>query len=185
MLRSDPILRLLENWAVEAQLGEGVHTSVALVSCARTPQPFALKMYHRDRLSPELLQQVSKSRPSTQTCTVGYTATILDRMLIQVQREIRIHSFSQAPNVIPLYAAFEDEDGIYLLQQRAVSGDLFSHLAESGGFLFEEEARTVVRCLLNAVAALHERVSSFENREVASLVHSLVHKSCHVKCLNL
>ena len=45
-------------------------------------------------------------------------------------------------------------------------GDLFSHIAESGGFLFEDEANTIVWCLLTAIAALHERVSRISRMEM-------------------
>ncbi|KAK9838078.1 hypothetical protein WJX84_002292 [Apatococcus fuscideae] len=141
-------LRSLKNWSVEAHLGEGVHTSVALVSCANSTQLFALKMYHRDRLTPELTQQV--------------------------RREIKLHASCRSSRVIPLYAAFEDDDGIYLLQQRAALGDLFSHIADSGGFLFEDEAKTIVWCLVNAVAALHQQLSRWLAQGLEPLTTSLL-----------
>ena len=41
----------------------------------------------------------------------------------QVSREIEIHASLLHPNVVRLYAAFEDADGIYLVQEYASRGE--------------------------------------------------------------
>ena len=43
-------------------------------------------------------------------------------MVPQVAREIDIHASLDHPNVVKLYAAFEDGDGIYLVQEYASQG---------------------------------------------------------------
>lgn len=42
--------------------------------------------------------------------------------LTQVSREIEIHASMLHPNIVRLYAAFEDADGIYLVQEYAPRG---------------------------------------------------------------
>jgi hypothetical protein len=42
---------------------------------------------------------------------------------VQVSREIEIHASLLHPNVVRLYAAFEDADGIYLVQEYASRGE--------------------------------------------------------------
>jgi serine/threonine protein kinase len=64
------------------------------------PPPFqvAVKMYHKDRMSGMNVRQVA--------------------------REIEIHASLLHPHIIRLYAAFEDGDGIYLVQEYAAQGVL-------------------------------------------------------------
>lgn len=66
--------------------------------CTRTGQTVAIKMYHKERLNSLNARQVA--------------------------REITIHASLPHPNVIKLYAAFEDADGIYLVQEFAAGGEL-------------------------------------------------------------
>lgn len=77
----------------------------------------------------------------------------------QVAREIQIHSSIEHPNVLGLYAAFEDLDGIYLVQELAPGGDLYRAMGDAGGYLPEEEvAQRVMRPLMSALACLHHQV---------------------------
>ena len=43
----------------------------------------------------------------------------------QVSREIEIHASLLHPHIVRLYAAFEDVDGIYLVQEYAARGEPF------------------------------------------------------------
>jgi len=77
----------------------------------------------------------------------------------QVAREIQIHSSVEHPNILGLYAAFEDLDGIYLVQELAPGGDLYRAMGNAGGYLPEEEvAQRVMRPLMSALACLHHQV---------------------------
>ena len=75
-------------------------------------------------------------------------------------REIEIHCRQEHTNILGLYAAFEDPEGIYLVQELAPNGDLYRALGMSGGYLMEDEvAQRVMRPLLSALAKLHSQVS--------------------------
>mmetsp|Transcript_14522 Transcript_14522/g.49903 ORF Transcript_14522/g.49903 Transcript_14522/m.49903 type:complete len:347 (+) Transcript_14522:624-1664(+) len=79
----------------------------------------------------------------------------------QVRREIRIHSTLSHPNVINLYASFEDNNSVYLVLEHAARGDVFNWLQHKveGARLADEgfAVRTVLLPALRAVAYLHER----------------------------
>lgn len=50
----------------------------------------------------------------------------------QVSREIEIHASLLHPNIVRLFAAFEDADGIYLVQEYAARGELLAAAAGAG-----------------------------------------------------
>lgn len=78
---------------------------------------------------------------------------------LQVAKEIELHSSLVHPGLLPLYAAFEDGNGIHLVQELATGGDLYHLLADSGGHLKEGTVSSfIVRPLLEAVAYLHRQV---------------------------
>ena len=43
-------------------------------------------------------------------------------LMLQVEREIRIHSRLAHENIIQLYAAFEDDSNVYMVQEYATGG---------------------------------------------------------------
>eukprot|EP00195_Chlamydomonas_chlamydogama_P004613 CAMPEP_0202918608 /NCGR_PEP_ID=MMETSP1392-20130828/73875_1 /ASSEMBLY_ACC=CAM_ASM_000868 /TAXON_ID=225041 /ORGANISM="Chlamydomonas chlamydogama, Strain SAG 11-48b" /LENGTH=478 /DNA_ID=CAMNT_0049611715 /DNA_START=294 /DNA_END=1727 /DNA_ORIENTATION=+ len=74
----------------------------------------------------------------------------------QVEREIRIHINLNHENIIKLFAAFEDEKNVYMVQEFAGGGDLFEDLKKNGGQLKEKQAvRDVVMPFLSALSYLH------------------------------
>jgi serine/threonine protein kinase len=89
----------MEGLKVQRVLGEGALSTVVQATCNLTGSPMALKIYHRDRLNSLNVRQIS--------------------------REIEIHASVTHPNVIKLYAAFEDADGIYLVQEFAAGGTFY------------------------------------------------------------
>ena len=80
----------------------------------------------------------------------------------QVEREIRIHIVLDHENIIKLYAAFEDEKNVYMVQEFAGSGDLFSELRSLKGGVVQEKyaVRDVLAPFLNALYHLHSLVRS-------------------------
>jgi serine/threonine protein kinase len=80
-------------------------------------------------------------------------------LIAQVAREIQVHSSMEHPSILGLYAAFEDLDGIYLVQELAPGGDLYRAMGDAGGYLPEEEvAQRVMRPLMSALNYLHLQV---------------------------
>ena len=80
----------------------------------------------------------------------------------QVEREIRIHIALDHENIIKLYAAFEDEKNVYMVQELAGCGDLFGELRFLRGGVVQEKyaVRDVLAPFLNALYHLHSLVSS-------------------------
>ena len=78
-------------------------------------------------------------------------------------REIQIHGNIEHPSILGLFAAFEDPDAIYLVQEVAPRGDLYHAMGEAGGYLEEEEevAHRIMRPLMSALAHLHHQVRSY------------------------
>ena len=76
----------------------------------------------------------------------------------QVQREVQIHLDLQHPNIIQLYAAFEDDESVYMVQELASEGDLFDLVRAAGGKFSEPRAACeVILPLLGVVSFLHKR----------------------------
>ncbi|EFJ51649.1 aurora like protein kinase [Volvox carteri f. nagariensis] len=76
----------------------------------------------------------------------------------QVEREVRLHINLHHENIIHLFAAFEDEKHVYMVQEFAVCGDLFEDLKKGGGQLKEKYAvRDVIVPFLSALAYLHNQ----------------------------
>jgi aurora kinase, other len=112
-------------------LGDGSLSTVVAATSTRSHFPVAIKVYHRDRL------------------------TNLNHR--QIAREIEVHAaLLPHPNIITLYAAFEDAAGIYLVQELAPSGDLYGSLFKRGGYFTEAAvATTVLPGVLAAITHAH------------------------------
>ncbi|KAI8471070.1 MAG: kinase-like domain-containing protein [Monoraphidium minutum] len=128
-------MRARSNWSIDQfvvakKLGGGYASTVHLAVCKTTGIQVAVKIYHRVKLS-QLNQY-------------------------QVKREVRIHSCLDHPNVLKLYAAFEDEVGVYLVTEFASRGDVFGELDRRGGTMPEGDAVTqVLQPFMSALRYLH------------------------------
>ena len=89
----------MQDFKIQRVLGEGALSTVFHGVCSISGLSVALKVYHRDKLNSLNVKQVG--------------------------REIDIHASLTHTNVIKLYAAFEDADGIYLVQEFATGGEKF------------------------------------------------------------
>ena len=78
---------------------------------------------------------------------------------LQVQREVYIHSKLNHKYAVKLYAAFEDDENVYLVQQYAERGDLFFKLKQSGTLYTDERylVQQVIYPLLSVLSTLHAR----------------------------
>ena len=126
------------------EIGTGNASTVYYAFCKKTSSPLAIKTYKKRKLSPLNRRQVRAAaalhpppprgaatashmaarratRVLRRCCSISTErAPCLRYAVVQVAREIEIHSQLVAhPHVIDLYAAFEDNDKVYLLQEYA------------------------------------------------------------------
>lgn len=79
-----------------------------------------------------------------------------------MEREIRIHIVQNHEYIIKLYAAFEDEKHVYMVQEYASCGDLFEDLKKGGGQVKEKAAvRDIIAPFLSALLHLHAQVGGW------------------------
>ena len=122
----------LEDYTLHRQLYKGKASLLYSATCKASGARVALKLYRKSRLS--------------------------DLNWWQVAREVRLHARLAHPAIVDLYAAFEDADHAYLVQEYADGGDLYEALRRAGGRLREPRvAAAVVAPVLDALAYLHAR----------------------------
>ena len=120
----------LEDYDLHRQLYKGKASLLYSATCKASGTRVALKLYRKARLS--------------------------ELNWYQVAREVCLHSRLSHPHVVDLFAAFEDKDHVYLVQEYASGGDLYEALKRAGGKLKESAvAGEVVAPCLDAVAYLH------------------------------
>eukprot|EP00879_Flechtneria_rotunda_P020486 GHRR01021554.1.p1 GENE.GHRR01021554.1~~GHRR01021554.1.p1 ORF type:complete len:180 (+),score=55.48 GHRR01021554.1:123-662(+) len=133
MKRSDGRWRL-DQFELLTELYRGKTSALHEAIDARSGLRVAIKQYRKSRLS------------------------ALNRA--QVGREVQIHVRLHHPNIASLYAAFEDPERVYLVQEFAPGGDLFEALKRAPDMLYTETeaAARFIAPLLDALIYLHERV---------------------------
>jgi serine/threonine protein kinase len=144
-------------------LGEGAMSTVVQCSCLRTEALVAIKMYHKERMNTLNIKQVKACTRrnlflgnllSTMFSSIHQHTMTLHHQ--QVAREIEIHASVLHPHIIKLFAAFEDGDGIYLVQELAPRGDLYAELSRHGGYMLEAHVvKNVMQPFLSALSYLH------------------------------
>ena len=65
----------------------------------------------------------------------------------QVRREVLVHSSLAHENILPLYAAFEDDASVFLVLEFCAKGDLYGYLRSKGRALSEAQVRRRFRFL--------------------------------------
>ncbi|KAI8906340.1 kinase-like domain-containing protein, partial [Gorgonomyces haynaldii] len=88
-----------------------------------------------------------------------YAMKIIDKsksrgMEEQIIKEITILKRIQHPNIIRLYECFETKDKIYMQMEFVDGGELFDRIVNLG-FYGEEDAKSIVKNILDAVQYLH------------------------------
>lgn len=85
----------------------------------------------------------------------------------QVQREITLHLQLEHENVIQLYAAWEDDQAVYLVQELARGGDLFKEVKKRDSEEPADESLVVQNYMypfLSALKYLHGKVRGKQRR---------------------
>ncbi|GAX80075.1 hypothetical protein CEUSTIGMA_g7513.t1 [Chlamydomonas eustigma] len=122
---------------------EGYASSVYRALCRLSKRKVVLKIYH-----PDLLHEISR---------------------YQLLREARLHVTLMHPNIIRMYAAFKQADGVVLVQEYADGGDLLQLLVRSGARLSERTTvQLVVKPLLKALYYLHSK--SIVHRQLENIL---------------
>lgn len=72
-----------------------------------------------------------------------------------VQREVEIlHAVEGHPNVVPLIAAYEDKENIYILQELCAGGELYEWIQKNRHYS-EKVAASLVRVMLSCLVHIH------------------------------
>ncbi|DBA67828.1 hypothetical protein WJX79_008032 [Trebouxia sp. C0005] len=122
----------IEDFEIIEQVGEGHLSAVLHCVDVRSGIHVAVKSYHKDRMN------LISSR--------------------QVAREIELQASLQHSSIVQIYAAFEDKEGIYVVQEFALGGDLYAQLAQAGGYLAEDQvACEVMVPVLAALGHMHDK----------------------------
>ncbi|KAK9824130.1 hypothetical protein WJX72_008012 [[Myrmecia] bisecta] len=132
-----PKMHRLDPWKVQdykllRQIGHGRASVVYHGICLISHQTVAVKVYQKDKLS--------------------------DVTRRQVEREIEIHSRVHHQHIIDLYAVFEDESSIYMVEEFAARGDLMQEKKARGGHMTEHQVvRDVLQPFLSTLNFLHSQ----------------------------
>lgn len=87
------------------------------------------------------------------------------QLLGQFENEVDILKNCEHPNIITLFAVFEDEGYIFLLMELASEGNLFEKLKKVGRF-DEESVRGFMRDIIAAIQYLHNRSPPIIHRDL-------------------
>lgn len=93
----------------------------------------------------------------------------------QLKKEVEIHSRIRHPNILQLYATFQDSRRVYLVLQYASGGDLYRKLQNAPGRRFSE------RQSARYIAQLVRYVAIFEIIEIISIPICSAIQTCHTQ----
>ncbi|XP_051115241.1 CDPK-related kinase 5-like [Andrographis paniculata] len=73
-----------------------------------------------------------------------------------VRKEVKIlRALTGHNNLVQFYDAYEDHDNVYIVMELCEGGELLDRILSRGGKYTEDDAKTVIRQILNAVAYCH------------------------------
>ncbi|XP_027360537.1 CDPK-related kinase 5-like [Abrus precatorius] len=73
-----------------------------------------------------------------------------------VRREVKLlRALTGHKNLVQFYDAYEDDDNVYIVMELCEGGELLDRILSRGGKYTEEDAKTVLRQILNVVAFCH------------------------------
>eukprot|EP00842_Homolaphlyctis_polyrhiza_P005051 jgi/Hompol1/5547/HPOL_004531-RA len=102
----------------------------------------------------------------------------------QIIKEITILKRIQHPNIVRLYECYETRDKIYMQMEYVDGGELFDRIVNLG-FYGEEDARTLVKNILEAVKYLHEAGLICVRADNALKTNSLSYSARRVSVINM
>jgi tRNA A-37 threonylcarbamoyl transferase component Bud32 len=119
----------LQDYSDMKELCRGYASEVYRATCRYTGDTVVLKLYHPDRL-----HEISQ---------------------YQLLREARLHAQLQHPNIIQLYAAFQQDEVVALVMEYADQDDLLKLLMKQARLTEPTTSRLITAPLLKALSYLH------------------------------
>ncbi|ETW10416.1 CAMK protein kinase [Aphanomyces invadans] len=120
--------RFREHYVLGRKIGEGAFSVVRRATHKETNKVFAVKCYRKTRLTARDAQDIH------------YEVSILKQM--------------HHPNIINLYAFYDEPEFYYMVMDLVEGGELFDQLLEKVHYS-EKEARDVIKVVLQAIAYCH------------------------------
>ncbi|CAH0394245.1 unnamed protein product [Bemisia tabaci] len=143
----------IEEYEIHNLLGQGGFANVYRAKCLRSSLDVAIKMIDK---------KLMEARKMTK----------------RVREEVAIHSRLKHPSVIELYTFFEDSNYVYLVLELCHNGELSSYLKRLGHKCSENEAKNIVRQVVEGLMYLHSH--NILHRDI-SLPNLLLTKDLRVK----
>ncbi|XP_078427881.1 phosphoenolpyruvate carboxylase kinase 1-like [Wolffia australiana] len=125
---------LKREYQIGGEIGRGRYGTVFRSSCKATGETVAVKTLQKALLDGDALER---------EC---------------LETESKLHqAVAGHPNVVGIHGVYEDDESLSLVLDFCAGADLFERIAARGGPFLEEEARAVLRPLMEAIAHCHRR----------------------------
>ena len=125
---------LKRDYQIGAEIGRGRFGIVSRSSSKATGEIFAVKTLHKALLSGDALER---------EC---------------LEKEAKLHQLVNGhPHIVGLRGVYEDDETLSLVLDFCPSPDLFDQISGRGGSFLEEEAKALMRPLMEAIAHCHRR----------------------------
>ncbi|KHN36210.1 CDPK-related protein kinase [Glycine soja] len=107
-------------------------------------------------LSPKTLMSHSSIVGSLMGMDLGINQMTTAIAIEDVRREVKIlRALTGHKNLVQFYDAYEDHDNVYIVMELCEGGELLDRILSRGGKYTEEDAKAVLRQILNVVAFCH------------------------------
>ena len=94
-------------------------------------------------------------------------------MVKQICHEIKIQLLMDHPNIVKLYAFFDDKDSLYLLLELCTSGHLYDFLQKKI-FVDETTTRSIVKQICNGLLHLHKHNIIHRDVKLENILYQMV-----------
>jgi len=118
-----------QKYEVKKEIGRGAFSVVKLGVNKKTKEKIAIKIIDRSNVGKDYEKNL--------------------RMEMEILQ--RVHH----PNIIQLHEMIEEDNKIYFVMELVTGGELFDRIVEKGSYS-EDDAKTLVRKIVNAIEYLHE-----------------------------
>ncbi|PVD34362.1 hypothetical protein C0Q70_05633 [Pomacea canaliculata] len=135
----------LDDYDILSFLGEGGFARVYKAKSKKNGQEVAIKMIEKE---------TTKAR----------------RMVARVRKEVEIHSRLKHPSILEIYDYDEDNKYVYLVLELCHNGEFLHYLDSQGGVLTEDEARKVIRQVVEGMQYLQRHHIMHRDLKLSNLL---------------